>query len=253
MAWSRRGFTLIELLVVIAIIAILASMLLPALNSAREQANRAKCSSNLRQFGVLLNMYTGDNRGMTPGVYWGDDHLVLINSWPGQLYRLLIPGLTDDDVRSQLTTHSLNQKKFGIFHCPSNKMQKQIAWKDTDGGTSYGINGDWTGTRDGWRDAINSNYASIKSERIAFPSQLIALMDASFYNINGLNNAEIFPDQQGITGVSYRHRTGVNLLIADGHVRFNTGGLRGFYGVGVKPFRVMHDLTVNGESWLWCR
>src|SRR6266511_3956182 len=78
----HRGFTLIELLVVIAIIAILAAILFPVFAQAREKARQSTCTSNLKQLGNGLLMYTqdydetfpfvsGDSPRVSPGVDWG--------------------------------------------------------------------------------------------------------------------------------------------------------------------------------------
>ncbi len=84
---GREGFTLVELLVVIGIIAVLISLLLPALSKAREAANRASCLSNLKQLATLLNMYATEYKGVVPIGYISQGPL---NAAQGNNYHISI-------------------------------------------------------------------------------------------------------------------------------------------------------------------
>jgi prepilin-type N-terminal cleavage/methylation domain-containing protein len=73
--WGNRAFTLIELLVVVAIVAILAALLLPALQNAKERGKQALCMSHMHQIHVSLMLYSDDNDGFFPMMYWGAPNL----------------------------------------------------------------------------------------------------------------------------------------------------------------------------------
>ncbi len=129
----RKGFTLIELLVVVAIIAILASLILPALGRARDRARMAICASNLKQIGLALRMYSEDYRG-----YFPDQTLV---GGPFGAYRFFdkLLGTNASGTTRICPTYLENP---AIFVCPGNRNDKPSKLVGTSGARLRYMNSD---------------------------------------------------------------------------------------------------------------
>src|SRR5258707_8480003 len=99
MKQQRRGFTLVELLVVIGIIALLISILLPALHKAQDMAKTTQCLSNLRQIGIAVSTYVADHRGKLPYSHVENAQNPPTNAANGNTAYLedsVIPGLVEE-------------------------------------------------------------------------------------------------------------------------------------------------------------
>lgn len=188
----RRGFTVVELLVVLAVIVILISLLLPAVNKAREQARRTWCMSNIRQLTAAYLGYCADNDQQLPGnTRYGD--WVLVGTGPdailgGKLYPYL--------------------KSDRVYRCPQDDARLR----------SYSINdylnGEWP--------ALSSHAVRLSDVRNASATFVfIEEADPRGVNVGGFTMMP-YPSNFWIDHPAVFHGKGTGLSFADGHCDFWT-------------------------------
>lgn len=128
----KRNFTLIELLIVIAIIAILAGMLLPALNAAREKARSISCLGNLKQLTVTYKMYSSDYNDWILAANLSPVVNTVDSLWTNYVLSQIYPQIK---VSSGAITNTTNLK-LPVFDCPSENTK--FRKNNTDSGYRYG-------------------------------------------------------------------------------------------------------------------
>ena len=131
----KKGFTLIELLVVISIIALLLSILMPALSKVRQQARIAVCTSNVRQWALACTAYAAEHDGYYPGRVGNIRDFKYDYSWPWQYYKAKGEDLIYVDLLSSFFKPYLGDSSDFIF-CPD--IPENAPWHDVGGESIVG-------------------------------------------------------------------------------------------------------------------
>lgn len=210
-------FTLIELLVVIAIIAILAAMLLPVLNKARDKGHAVKCTSNLKQVGTYLVMYADNNRGFAPA---NDGCMPWLGSDKGKWPDALMPYYLGIRLEEQTVEFTFFKKSdpsvnpflgtpIGIFNCSSILLpfDRSKEWK------GYALNR-FMGDNSGNMGGRFLSRVKRPSERFwvadgALSGGSWALPNMTYYEHNSTQYSHF----------NYLHSFFSNTLFVDGHVK----------------------------------
>lgn len=224
----KMHFTLIELLVVVAIIGILASLLLPALNTAKDTARMIACSSNMKQLGLALNGYALDYEGYCP-TSWVDS--VEHKSWDDNLSGYDGRELSETDMNQALLRPSAGFDA-GVYKCPADNVKRLYGGDPDCLPNSYALTmrvkgavaGDYPnflGISGFWNTSPGGKL-TLKLSKCPSPSRAIGLMDCWHEGKNlgryfsSLKQASEFSDNPGLFG--HKGIISSNYLMLDGHV-----------------------------------
>ena len=217
---KKSRFTLIELLVVIAVIAILAAMLLPALNKARETAKKATCINNLKQWGLAFASYSQDYDGQLPNGALAGSYPAAVypKNWVRPLASYVgiqkIPPLNMNT--STLGTELKLQSYPAILYCIGRNRAMYHQGSKYCPESNYRLN-IWTYYSAAWTPNPHMKFV-----RIPNPSASVLFGDAESHPTNykiQLNFSNNYKSTQ-YPHNTYSHGNGGNLLFADGHAKF---------------------------------